>query len=455
MTGVQRAQELYEARRAELNRLRKELEGEVEETRLGEIREAMTKCHAAMDQAREDVKLFERSDALADQRMVRADVTAAQPASAQRDLTPPTVEDFRLRGELQYLQARGHSLTEEQSVVAARTYPVEDLFARVQVLRASGRLDQLSHEERTAWRAYQDVAKRAVAGGLDATTNDGAEFIPTGLENTIMGAMQHYGGLGSDASVRVTRLGYYGNMDVPTITDVLTASGVGAATDAAVDKPNTGKVSFTPHKYKLRIPVSAEVMLSPVNFQSWVVDAAAQGFWRAYNTQRSVGDNSGTNFQGAWADSAAARIATTAANDTVAGPDVLALYKLIDYAYSNSPNCEVHMHSDTELDLMLLADGSGTETVAYVRFAQNGELMLPRGKQPVINNALHDGVVGAAGDDLIGIGDMNQYGVFYAAGMRVYTEYRSESDQYDMTWYQWSDGQRIQDAAFGRLENKG
>lgn len=460
MTAVERAKQRYEKLRSELLAMREELLSEVEETRLDEIREAMAKCHADMDAARNDIALFERSDKLIAERQIREDVNIGGTSpSEQRDLSPPTPEFIRERAELQYRQARGQTLTDAETAIAARVLPVENLFARIQWLRAIKRLDKLTHEERDAWRAYQDAHSRAIGGGFDATTpTDGAEFVPTMLEMQIFEHRQFSGPLAMDDYVRVARLDYYANLDIPVSTTVIEATGIAPATDSVqndgtgADKPDTGEVAFQPKKYKLAIPVSAETMMSPVNFDAWIMTEVADGFGRAYNRQRSFGDGNGTNFRGAWTRGAALSVDTA---DEIGGNDILRLFGALDYAHFNRPGTQVHMHSSTELDLMRLADGRTADTVAYIRIAPDGTLVLPRGLRPMVNNAFAAKVAdNAATDVFIGVGDLGSYGVFYAAGMRAYVEYFSQSDQYLMTFYAWVDGQPIRPAGFARLTNK-
>ena len=459
MDALQVARRRRDAAIGEVENIRAQLfADDVDAERVDELREQLDRALAAFTAAEEDVKRAKQSATIANRRQTRADVNRGSAAdagnSASRDLTPPTAVELRERGELMYRAMRGRSMSEEDTARAERQWPVERLFARVQWLRGIGRLDQLSTEERQAWNAYQDVMRRALSGGLDATANDGAEFVPTALEMEIFAARQFAGPFASDARLRVFRLDHYGNLDIPVVTDKLKASGVAIATDAGADKPATGEVAFQPHKYKISIPVSSEVMMAPVNFDEFVMSEVGEAFGLGYNEQRTDGNGSGLNFAGAFAETAsAANAVAIAANTAIAGTDVLALYKLLDFSHMNRPGSSVQAHQSTFYDLMALADGSGSATVAYVRFTADGKLVLPNGMELEINNAL-DSARNAAGNNLIGLCDMGSYGVFYAMGMRAAVEYFSLSDQYLMSWYQWTDGQRIRDAAFRRLRGK-
>lgn len=466
MTAVEQAQARYESERRTLISLRDELtRDDVTEERRGEIGEQMDRCHAVMSEARDDVKRLQATDALIDQRMVRRDVNIAgtQP-SERRDFTPPTVEQIRERGELQWRETAGLPITDEEIAIANRRFPVEDLWGRYTWLRAIGRLDLLPTEQAEAYRGYRDnmetalaastlVQSRAITGGLDGTANDGADFVPTDLERTIHNIKRFVGPMADDSRLSVFRLDYYGNLTVPTGTAAAAADSAPAA-DLTITKPTTGSVTFTAKKYGVVVPVTAEIMMSPVNFQSWFNSQVARSFGRTFNNQRTVGDGSGRNFAGAWAGAAATRV-SSAANDTLAAADLLSLFKGLGSQYYG-PDTSVQMNGDIELELMKFADGSGSDTVAYIRIDPvTGEVRLPRGLRAEINDAFTGVLTGNNTLKWIGIGDLSQYGIYYAMGMRSALQYIAESDQWLLTFLQWTDGQRMDEGAFRSLHNAG
>lgn len=447
-TLEQRANKLREEALKLALELRKE---DLTEERRTEIREQLRKAKTDVENAREELQIV-RDMEPTPVAQARRDLNpgGGSPQASSPDLRSPTVEEIRERAQLGLYLNQGRTLSDEQIERAARTWPVEELFGRMQMDGARPSLNVVSADERSAWHAHQAVLTRALANPYNTTgATQGAEFVPTNIEQSIVGARKHDGPLAGDDLVSVFRIDYFGNLDVPRVTGAAEATPIAEGTDTDGNRLATGNVSFNPHKFHYAVPANSEMLMGWVNFEEFITGEAGRGFGRAYNSQRTVGNGTGRNMRGftdAGADGTVRAVVGTA--DTIVKTDISAMYKLLDYGHFNRPGTRVMMHPSTELDLFDLADADGSIRISQV----TGQLLLPRNVPYELNSAM--AVKGAAGRRVMAVGDFGRYGVFYAAGMRVYTEYLSRSDQYLMTWYQWTDGQRIDGDAFRFLDDK-
>ena len=244
--------------------------------------------------------------------------------------------------------------------------------------------------------------------------------------------LKHYGPLADDSLITVLRIGFGAKLDITTANSLVKATVVGAGTDGTLDQQDTGDVNYTPHKYHKQVGIVSELMLDDyVNFETWVNGSVSEAFGGAFNDDRTLG-NGTSKMTGAFAGtSSATNSHQIAANTSISEDDVLAMLKLLDYAYQQLPGCRIMMHASTELDLM--AQRKSGQRV-YDLNPSTRRLILPRGLPYAVNNAFAT-ARDSNTNKLIGIGDFGRYVSVYGGGMRVNSEYISRSDEFLLTWY--------------------
>ena len=415
-------------------------------------REAFDAAMAAAEATKADLERAAKMDDLGDIKIIRSQrstgpdtVRKGSPQqSFERDLTPPSQERMVERHNLLVDAMRGRSLSDEQTSALHRSWPVERLFPRVLADMARPTSGHLSSDQRTAWDEY-GVQVRALGTHYTTVAGDGAEFVPTFLHSQIYDSLKHYGPLADDSLITVLRIGFGAKIDIPTANSLVKATVVGAGTDGTIDQQDTGDVNYTPHKYHKQVGIVSELMLDDyVNFETWVNGSVSEAFGGAFNDDRTLG-NGTSKMTGAFAGtSSATNSHQIAANTSIAEEDVLAMLKLLDYAYQQLPGCRIMMHASTELDLM--AQRKSGQRV-YDLNPSTRRLILPRGLPYAVNNAFAT-ARDSNTNKLIGIGDFGRYVSVYGGGMRVNSEYISRSDEFLLTWYVAVDGERTRDDAF-------
>lgn len=451
MTAIEQARDrLVQARRA-LLRLRGDLNG-ADESRRAEVVAAMRAAHADAQEAESDVRMFEAADALGESDLARIDADRARAPSALRDLTPPTPDEIAYRGEIQYRIARGEDVSERERDFAAFTPAVERLFPRVLRLRAHGRLHELGAENLRAWRAYRE--NRAIAGGLDGTAADGAEWVPTNLENRIWAWSRLEGPMADDTRMTVARVDYFGAVRVSALNSVLSVSDVAQAKDLAGAIANSGMYTLNPVKWVVAVPVSAEIFEGRLAVNDMLVRAAATAMGNRLNDQRTTGSD-GT-LEAAW-KTTDPQHTDTEDNGELAADDLVGLLTQGAHPapfWAHRPNASVQMHGDT---LMNLIGGDGKD-VAHGRagtfaLTDSGDVVIGGGYTIERNPSLIAIGTASAGNIVVAGADLAQYIVAYMMGMRASVEYLAESDQYMVSFFQWHNAARRSPNGFAHIQN--
>ena len=156
------------------------------------------------------------------------------------------------------------------------------------------------------------------------------------------------------------------------------------------------------------------------------------------------------NFQGAFGYTGTAtnrrEVATSGSIDEA---DIMAMIGLLDADNWFRPNTRLMMHQSVLLDIWQLRS-SGTPILAID--PTNRRLFAPLGLPYDLNNGLQ--ALGTADNKVMGFGDFARYGVYYAQGLRASTDYEAISDQYLLTWHQWTDGSPLDSNSFRFMEDK-
>ena len=189
-------------------------------------------------------------------------------------------------------------------------------------------------------------------------------------------------------------------------------------------------------------------MLSPVNFDTHISAEAGRGFARLYNSQRTLGSGTGTSFTGAFGISGSQNTEyyQTASATAITEAEFLGMLRLLDYDNVGNPSTRLMLHPNVLYYLW------GLNNSGFPIFNVNpvsGSLVFPDG----IPYAANSGLEALATDNkVVGIGDFQRYGVYYAMGLRAAMDYDIDADQYRMAWRQWTDGNPLDQNSFRWLQ---
>ena len=459
----------------------------VEEARAEELLAKGDK-HAKLQQRfAEQAKLAEAAELSADVADVRRDqieskrekrafdegATSDKATDADR---MPTVEELQTRSAaLQEFRKAGfdvRGLDDETAATAFREYPVEELFFEVmrdqRNIKKSGR-SAMDEEQLTAWDEYcqrhplrlvapQD-AKRAIAGGqVVQTAGFGQNMVPETLDMTIIGKLKFAGPLTDFSRIRVYTNDSVGKYVVSTVTDNTekVARYVGEATDTVLDRVATSQVEFDPNNLAVQVPFSDQMLMSGnVNLRQFIESDVPMWIGRKLNTDFTNGDGSGMTPGGITnITKSATTVRDNAAAAAITEEDVHGLISLLDLAYIRQPGTTAMAHFTTLLYLSRQRASAGAGELIWPRSQDGLTVVLPGGFVVEANNDLGELQGGAAGADLLVLGDLNRYGACRAGGMFTELERELRSFQWLYSWNLYVDGQVLDDSAFVRMEKR-
>lgn len=427
------------------------------EERRAELRTQFEAAMADVDRLEGEIEEARRLNDAADYRVIRAEAAIA----GDRGDGPEgqaTAENLVRRRGLLLRQSHGERLSDEETLMAARVFPGEDVSLRYMAERAAnGRKSFLSDEERQRHEDFREV--RAVAGGYDLTAQDGAEVVPDILESRIRAQKSdNMRPLATDDLVSVnTRMGQ-GKASIVTLDRASAAAPTAAGADAAISKPATREIELTPKKYSRYVPFAAELFISPyTDLEQKVIMQFAQAFGLAFNTDRTIGGNgsSATQINGISGASkstsgAGKNSITVATAATIVEADITNLISELPEEYHNQPNTRIMFNRSTELALYVLR--SNGERVFDID-PNSRKLIMPLGFMYEVNSALQS--LGAADRRVALAVDLSQYEVLRAlGGMRIAMDYLVRSDQFEIAMFDSTDGQLAFQSAHKRLIDK-
>ena len=352
-----------------------------------------------------------------------------------------TVEMIRERNLLLERFYAGESMSEEEAKRANESFPAERLFYRAMVdatREKSGVFNALTTEERTLWKDYQGMAKRAITPTMEAGTAAlGGTFVPETLVRRIFQKMLFYGPMNDIGLVTQFTTDTTGDFKLPTVTDHTTKKAriVDERTDATRDTIATGVVKLNARKYTFQLPVTFELLMGGnVDFEAWLTSEVGEFFARALNEHFTTGDGSGKPTgiipSGAQTGVNADQIAASGITEA----NVYTLFKNLDRSYLGLPSTRFMCHNEVLFDLMALRSNGIRQ---FDLTADRRMPILPGAVPIVVNN---DMPTSGANRPIVMLGPLSYYVTLRAGGMRANSDYLQISDQYTLAWFEMRDG---------------
>lgn len=371
--------------------------------------------------------------------------------------------ELRARAE----DAGVRTLSEIDAARAFEEFPQERLFV-ARLAELQGRKEpHLSDEQRTAWRAYQGVAERALSDSM-VVANDakGGDLAPDSWVMDIMSYMAYSGPLADFGLVRTFGQPGTNTLHYPRVTDAETKEAQAPGTDPAEGKDidytvfATDEITLTPRKRGVIVPTTEE-MLASTNFRQWLTMEVGTLIGRKVNRELTLGGGTaatpdeaegvvtGENTAGRFVAKGGVRAAA------LAEADVKALFKLMNLSYRRAPGTVAMAHSNTVLEFTFLRESTGGNLV-FPRTADRGNVMLPHNIPLLENDALPDAQTAAANKAVVVLGNMPRYIVArgMGGGIRVGSEFFLRSQQWELGWHLWYDGKPGDVNAFRFIQGK-
>ena len=416
-----------------------------------EKREAFRRAKEAAEQTKADLREAEAMSQLNDIQLVRTETTpgrtTARPNAPSRGerLAVPDAQQLRDRRMLlDLVMLRNERLDDERLLRATQIFPVERLYLRVlraNVAPGSDRHDDLTNEEREAWKGYV-TEHRAITDGLTTgTAGSGSEFVPDFVLAQIFASRLYMGPLAGDGLITIFNQPTFAHLTLPQVTSLDTTDQTAAeGADADAQNVDTGDLTIADTKMVYRTELSYEFFNSDItNFVNWLLVRVGEYFGGNINTRRTTGSG------GVVGRANAAAIGYQIPTARISAPnegDFRGFFSSLPTQYFGRPTTRLMVRGETEFYMSTLR--SNGQRIYPLNMA-TGKLVLPRLIDYELNDALQS--LGASGRKVAALGEMARLaGVYFGGRMRNHVEFRATDEVYNLVYAQ-NVGEAIWDGA--------